>query len=408
MPRKSGVPKYCLHKASGLAYMRIKGRVHYLGRYDSPESRTAYSRKIQEIDRTPAPDISSLQDLEGLTVVEICAAYLDHCEIYYRKNGKSTHHINAIKLSLQRLADIYGETPAAEFGPRALKGLRQTMIEKHLSRSYINDQVEIIKRMFCWAVSEELLPASIDHALKTVKGLQKGRSEARETDPVGPVPDQVVDATLDYLPAVIADMVRIQRLTASRPGEICQLRPGDVDRRGEVWEYRPATHKTEHHGKERTIYIGPKAQAILLPYLLRPSNVYCFSPAESENRRQAERRAKRLTSVQPSQKNRRRPAPKRRPADRYNKDNYRRAIARAVHKANKRIRENAEREGIEDPQFLKCWHPNQLRHTAATEIRRQFGIEGAQLILGHSRADVTQIYAERDTPRAIEIAKRIG
>jgi integrase len=131
--------------------------------------------------------------------------------------------------------------------------------------------------MFCWTCSEELLPASIDHALKTVKGLQKGRTEAREPDPIGPVSDQVVDATLDYLPAVIADLVRLQRLTGARPGEICQLRPGDVDRRGEIWEYRPATHKSEHYGKERTIYIGPKGQAILLPYLLRPADAFCFS-----------------------------------------------------------------------------------------------------------------------------------
>ncbi len=408
MPKKSALPKYCLHKPSGLAYVRIKGKVNYLGRYDSPESRKAYVRIIEQIDQDPPPDISSLQELEDLTVVELCSSYLDFCEIYYQKNGKPTHYIGAIELSLKRLAEIYDETPAAEFGPRALKRFRQTMIEKHLSRSYINAQIEIIKRMFCWACSEELLPASIDHALKTVKGLKKGRSEARETEPVGPVPDQVVDATLDFLPAVIADMVRLQRLTGARPGEICQLRPGDVDRNGEVWQYRPATHKTEHHGKERIIYIGPKAQAILTPYLLRPSDVYCFSPAESERRRQSERRAKRLSNVQPSQQNRRRSEPKRRPADRYDKNSYRRAIARAVHKANKRIRENAVREGIEDPEFLESWHPNQLRHTAGTDIRRQFGIEGAQLILGHSRADVTQVYAERDTSRAIEIIKMIG
>lgn len=33
---------------------------------------------------------------------------------------------------------------------------------------------------------------------------------------------------------------------------------------------------------------------------------------------------------------------------------------------------------------MNGWSPNQLRHTAAIEIRREFGIEAAQNTLGHS------------------------
>jgi site-specific recombinase XerC len=54
------------------------------------------------------------------------------------------------------------------------------------------------------------------------------------------------------------------------------------------------------------------------------------------------------------------------------------------------------------------WAPKQLRHAAATEIRRQFGLEAAQVILGHSQANVTQVYAERDIARGIEVAREIG
>ena len=64
--------------------------------------------------------------------------------------------------------------------------------------------------------------------------------------------------------------------------------------------------------------------------------------------------------------------------------------------------------GIENPALIPHWHPNQLRHSAATAIRKQFGLEGAQIILGHSKADVTQIYAERDTKLAADIARKIG
>ena len=88
----------------------------------------------------------------------------------------------------------------------------------------------------------------------------------------------MVDATLPYLPVVVADMVRFQRLTGARPGEVCQLRPCDVERGGEVWQYRPESHKTQHHGRERIIYIGPQAQDVLRPYLLRDAQAHCFQP----------------------------------------------------------------------------------------------------------------------------------
>ena len=55
-----------------------------------------------------------------------------------------------------------------------------------------------------------------------------------------------------------------------------------------------------------------------------------------------------------------------------------------------------------------CWNPHQLRHTAATEIRRAFGLEAAQVVLGHSGADVTQIYAERDMNLARQVAMKRG
>ena len=54
------------------------------------------------------------------------------------------------------------------------------------------------------------------------------------------------------------------------------------------------------------------------------------------------------------------------------------------------------------------WSPNQLRHNAATSIRREFGLEAAQVILGHSKLGTTQVYAEQDTAKAIAVAKAVG
>ena len=142
----------------------------------------------------------------------------------------------------------------------------------------------------------------------------------------------------------------------------------------------------------------------LRPYLLRDKSCYCFVPAESERKRLAALHERRRTPLscgnRPGTNRRRRP--KRKPGARYDTNTYRRAVHRAVELANRKWKE----EGVDKP--LPKWSPNRLRHSAATEIRRQFGLEAAQVTLGHATADVSQIYAERDLSLAVEIMRKIG
>ena len=49
-----------------------------------------------------------------------------------------------------------------------------------------------------------------------------------------------------------------------------------------------------------------------------------------------------------------------------------------------------------------------MRHTVGTAVRKRFGLEAAQVVLGHSQADVTQIYAERDLELAKQVAREMG
>jgi len=418
----SRVPKYCCHKARGLAYVRDRGKVRYLGKYGSPESKEAYTRFLTEWQArqkeayrqtqvecearradAPLPEPSP-----ELTVIELCAAYLVHAQGYYRKNGLPTRTLDQVKQAIRAVKDQHGHQPAAAFGPQKLLTIQGHLAASGASRGYVNKLVGEIKRLFKWGVSRELVPPNVQIALSTVEGLRMGRSAARESKAIQPVADDVVDATLPHLPPIVADMVRFQRLTGCRPGEVCQLRPADVDRSAEVWEYRPRSHKTEHHGRQRTVYIGPQAQDVLRPYLLREAEAHCFSPAESERKRHVEQRAGRKTRVQPSQRNRRKAGPKRKPRTAYDRNSYTRAIKRAVEKANAERRKEADQAGEDCPALLPHWHPNQLRHSAATRIRREYGLEAAQVLLGHARADVTEIYAERDSKLAVEVAKRIG
>jgi integrase len=54
------------------------------------------------------------------------------------------------------------------------------------------------------------------------------------------------------------------------------------------------------------------------------------------------------------------------------------------------------------------FHPHQLRHSAGTLIRAVEGIEMARIILGHRHLKTTEIYAEQDVRKAVEVMRRIG
>ncbi len=411
MSRRSSTPKvpsYRRHKPSGQAVVTLNGQDCYLGKWGSKASKAEYERLIGEwlASGRSRPDNGQH---DGLTVAEVALRFLKYAKRYYRKDGRPTSELDEYQQTIRYLRRLYGSTLARDFGPRGLKAARQAMIDADLCRGVVNRRANRLKRIFKWAVAEELIPPSVYHGLIAVEGLRRGRTEVRESEPIRPVTDAVVDATLPHLPVIVADMVRFQRFTGCRPAEVCILRPCDVDTSGEVWIYQPESHKTEHHGRQRLICIGPKAQDVLRPYLLRDKTSYCFAPAESERKRRAEQHARRVTPLscgnRPGTNRRRRP--KRHPGNRYTADTYRRAVHRAV-KAINRKRQNGRQEGDPPVELLPRWSPNQLRHAAATAIRKQFGLEAAQVALGHATADVSQIYAERDLTLAVEVMRKIG
>ena len=294
MPRLSQrTPQYRKHKAKGLAFVELSGHRHYLGPHGTKASKLEYDRLVGEWlqnGRSPLHVTAA-----EITVVELSSRYLKFARQYYCQEGKPTREAENIAIVLRNLCKLYGRTQASEFGPRALRAHRDCLVAKALSRGYVNKQIAHIKRMFKWAVSEELVEVAVYHTLATVAGLRKGRSQARETEPILPVPDQVVDKTIPLLPEIVGDMVRMQRLTGCRPAEVCSMRPCDIDRSGDVWIYEPSSHKTEYHGKERPIFIGPKAQLVLQKYLLREAEQHCFRPCDSEAKRNATRHTARKT-----------------------------------------------------------------------------------------------------------------
>jgi len=389
--RGQSIPKYRKHRATGQAVCTISGRDYYLGPHNSKASKIEYDRLVSEWLVAGRPN-ATIVDNE-LSVNELIARFWKHAQKRYLKHGKPTSELPLIQLVMRHVRELYGRKPVSEFGPLALKAVRSKLIEKDWARKTINDATKRIVRMFRWGVAEQLVEPNILEALRAVEGLRKGSGEARETKPIRPVEEATVKATIEHLPAVVADMVKLQRLTGSRPAEVCSLRPCDIDRSGEIWLYCPASHKTEHRGRERIVFLGPQSQRILSRYLARDSHLHCFRSCESEQGRRAKANAERKTplSCGNTQGSNRKQKPKRQAGELYTNNSYRRAIHRACDRAK-----------------VERWSPNRLRHSAATEIRREFGLEAAQVILGHSQANVTQVYAERDMKKGLEVARQIG
>lgn len=343
------LPQMRLHAQSGHARVRLNGKAHWLGRFGSPEAQAAYDRLIAEylIQRSggrvaePSPNpveqpqvhqptdsvvanglVSGPMGIEPsvdapveapapqtLSVAELGVIYMEHAQTYYRlADGRLSSSYHGMLQAVNALRP-FKRLPAASFGPRCLREIMdrlanaKTRTGRPRPRKSINRLLKRIRSLFKWAVSMEMVPAQTWHGLMAVEGLKRGRTTAPELPPVRAVADEVVLKTLPHLPKVVADLVMFIRCSGCRPGEACQLKPVDIERSGEVWRWTLRSHKNAWREHERVIMIGPRAQAILKPYLdrlKRTPHAYCFSPKASERERNRQRKQGRQSPMTPS------------------------------------------------------------------------------------------------------------
>ncbi len=188
--------------------------------------------------------------------------------------------------------------------------------------------------------------------MQAIAPLLAGRTEAHDNAPRTAVADSDIRAVQEIVSPLVKDLIELQRLIGARSGELLSLTTGMIDRSGPVWLAKLVNHKNIHHGQARTLAIGPKAQLILTKYLLADTSKPVF-----EIRRDA----------------------------------YCRAITRAC-------------ERLEVPR----WVSHQLRHTAADNVRSQFGLEHTQAVLDHAKADMSEHYAKIGMSHAAEVALKFG
>jgi integrase len=333
-------------------------------------------------------------DSGPLTVAAAVKRYEEHAATYYA----GSREVLNIGHTLRALVEIAGDMDASEVGPATIDRYRAAQIDRDISLGVVNQRVRTVRRAWKWLASKRLVSLESWQSLCAVEPLRRGRCAARVTEPVRPVADSVVEATLNALPPSLAAMVRLQRLTGMRPGEVCAMTWAEIDRSGEVWVYEPREHKTAHHGHRRRIMLGPRAQGILAPFVGLSLGAV-FSP----NLAMTERDAMARDAYQPPQgaydyrtwrcyQSRLAARAQRHDrGDQWSTVGYAQAIRRAA-------------QAAEQPH----WSPNQLRHSAATEARRRGGLDVAQMLLGHRHAEVTEVYAETDLARLSEWVRRYG
>ncbi len=312
--------------------------------------------------------------VKSLTVDEICGLFVEHCSTYYRRqDGTPTSETRNCICALRVLRETFGKRPSAELQHADMLAVRDALARRGLCRNTVNGYLDRIRRMWTWALDEGYVSAARKAELTQVKPLAAFRSEARESDPVKPVPDADMEATAALLSRNLADMARVQRLTGMRPNEVCQMSWDCIDASRTPWVYRPAQHKTQWRGHVRAILIGPKARAILERY--RRFDIP-FSPIA----------ALEVEIESPSGRAHGLPD---KPTDRWGVPRYASAITTAAKAAG-----------------VPPWTPNRLRHAFATEVRRRHGLLAAAALLGHHQAfAVTQGYS-RDA--AVDELLRIG
>lgn len=394
MPAKpaQNTPSYRLHKSSGNAIVTLvdagSGRRKdvILGRHNTPESKAKYhaliarwedaGRRLDLADDKAAP-------IGGVSVNAVCRRYCEHVEPLV-----SPTHFGTIKRSLDIVCGLYGPTSAAKIGPLRLKEVRTVMVGRGWRRQTINKCIRLIVKAFRWAASEEMVSPDVPAALATVPNLRPGEMGVSEAGKQPPVPEPLIDAVRPVLSRQVVAMIDVQRFSAMRSGEVVIMRAIDIDMAGDIWAYRPQRHKGQHLNKTREILLGPRAIAVIAPFLVgRAVDEYLFHPKEAN----AELKAEGAVGRRPGQaENARRTD--RTIGDHYSPASYRRAVHRAC-----------------DAVEVDRWSPSQLRHNAATEARRVGGLEDAQLMLGHGSATITDaVYAERDRAKLEAIVAKIG
>lgn len=360
-------PDLCYYAPRNQAVVYLGGKRVYLGQWGSNEAKAAYKSVIAEwesrhrISRVFRPSGSLV------TVADLVAAFLSHAEVYYRRaDGQQTAEVRHFRNSLAPLLSL-GSRPISQLRFEDVKAIVDGWVAADLERGYVNQMLGRVKCAMKWGKEQRLVPKEVFADIADVPRLKKGRSLARETEPIVAANLLAVRAAMRHLTPALRLVVIVQLRTGARPGEVCAMRAAEIHRREAivdgrtiavpdgVWAFVPREQKNKWRGKSAAYAIGPKLRRRLIPLL---GQEFLF-PGER--------------------------------IDFIREDWYAAKVQEACAAAS-----------LGD----RTWTPNQLRHTYLSRRNRRAGRDAARASVGHTSALTTDGYIDRDLTEAAKHALR--
>lgn len=345
--RKVSVPQYRQHRATGQACCYVNRKRVYLGVYDSPESKRRYSELIARLEAEPVGQVVSSPVPTSHPPVYLTQLLLKYATEELPRYSRDEQHCQKGVIRIVR--QLFGETFANDFGPLRLRTVRDAMLESGWSIGFVNRQIKRLRLMLKWGVSFELVSPAVVEGLRTVSSLSDPEAGSRARRAIPPADIEAVRAVLEGLRR---DLYDLMLLTGCRSGELVNLQVGDIDRSGDVWRADLSKHKTAHKGKGRTLFFNASAQLILKRYLSAKPDAKLFN---------------------------------------IRRDYFGKVVKAACIKAG-----------------VKPFTPHWLRHTVATRLADEMGVEAAQRLLGHAGRAMTEHYTRAAEKVAIEASRRLG
>jgi integrase len=277
-------PKLSEHKPSGQARVRWQGKDFYLGPWNSEESRQRYAALLLELTAASAHLAPSERSISahlapGLLVCDLIARWLRHARGYYSERGREAEQY---ALACRPLDRLFGATPAASFDADCLRRLQQALLDgtwmdardraapnapkqRGYCRRVVNARVKRVRTIWRWGEEAKLVPPGAWEALRAVKPVLSNRPGARDRPRARTTTLAEVKRVARGLTAVLRAMLLVQWWTGMRSGEVRAMCAGDVD--AETRSYVPRQHKTDYLGHSRRVELGPRAWAVLRPWL---------------------------------------------------------------------------------------------------------------------------------------------
>jgi len=394
-------PELRRHKSKNLGYVRHHGKQIYMkGRYHESGPDDVCWNNYRVWCKTEFVQRQSRKHPD-LTVAKSLEQYAEHYWTIYDPNDVQlqSNFRQRIRELLRSMAHILDKHPD-QVDVADLDIMRDLWTERGLSIRSMRHYFSYVRKFFQWCVSKGLTGVEIMTHLDCLPPIDtKEYPKAKPPQRRQPVTVEQVKRTLPHLTATAAAMVQTSLHTGMRPGELCRMRWQDIDVSGDIWVYTPTYHKNTWRGKERNIYIGETAQAILNHYQsIRPlpDSEYIWMSGESwvfgrlarDNNRQT---AAALVHNIPWQM-----------TGYLKTHNFHQSIQRACKSA-----------GVE------AWSPYQCRHYFAREMLKGITqiyldggadappMEAVASLLGHYSINTTEIYTGKNDTLAKGILKKL-